>query len=158
MLALIYARMSLPRFIVFELPWWIELSKIVCCWSLLEALLPRNFAGAHIVFERPTLRVDTRLLLRWRITHLMLRILLNQLSTAKRSRWIHQIRTFTNPSLETSRPTRLRWPTLAWLAKHELAKLFALNLAIYFVCELANVLAKHWLLGKLAGVILLDPL
>ena len=150
--------MSLPWIIVFELPWRIELSKIFCWWSLLKALLPVDLAGAHIVFEWPAVREDTRLLLRWRVTHLMQWILLNRLSTVKRSRWIHQIRTFTNLSLETSRLTRLRWSTLAWLAKHKFAKLFALNLAIYFISELANVLAKHGLLGKLAGVILLYPL
>ena len=47
---------------------------------------------------------------------------------------------------------------LPWLSEHSPAELLALDLSVDFVCQLADVLAKHWLLSQLLGVVLLDVL
>jgi len=47
---------------------------------------------------------------------------------------------------------------LTRLAKHELAELLTLDLAIDLVGELADMLGKHWLLRQLLRIVLLHVL
>ena len=54
----------------------------------------------------------------------------------------------------------LRWLNLAlsWLTQHKFAELLALNLAIYLICQLANVLTQYGLFSKLFCVVFFDTL
>ena len=45
--------------------------------------------------------------------------------------------------------------TLSWFPKHEFAELGTLNLTIYLICKLTDVLRKHRLLCQLLAVVLL---
>lgn len=45
--------------------------------------------------------------------------------------------------------------TLSWFPKHEFAELGTLNLTIYLICKLTDVLRKHGLLCQLLTVVLL---